>query len=475
MPVIVDIVHYTLASPWRETIWRNMSNRQRKSQTRKRTGGESVPSVQAAPSPVVDSNLKYGWIAVIGLGLGLRVLIAAISWGSNDAVIFWNFAHHISNRGLLTAYRENADFNHPPITGYWATASLRTVMAINDANAKRASDTLDISKMIDFIFIFKLPGILADGLSCWLLYRIWRKRAGERKGWQVAALFAWALAPILVSGYHGNTDTIYAALSLLAVYLLESRKNAFWGGIALGAAINVKLIPVFLIPPLLASLRNRREVIQFLGALALCALPFAPLFIAIGPEFYRNALAYKPGPDRWGLMLPMTWSGSHPPTYAKDPVLMFFSDYGRFLLLALVVAWSVVAARLRRWSRYEVAAGTYAIFLVVATGFGVQYTVVVAPLMFAASKRFGTYYSALAGLFLFFVYGYYWEGEFPLGSMFRGYFPNVAALVGIPVWLILIGFLIWLARKKPTNDAGLIAPNAGEPRPGPDNGAAAIA
>ena len=403
----------------------------------------------AQPANVTDAG-SPGWLALIMLGLALRFLIAAISWGSNDAISFWNFSHHITNRGLLTAYRENPEFNHPPIAGYWSTVALQAAVLIGGEPEviDRATGMLDVSVIVYFCFVFKLPGMLADVLVCWLLYKIWSERQGTKAGLRAATVFAWALAPILVSGYHGNNDTIYAALSLLAVYLLQSKQRPFLAGLALGAAINVKLIPVFLIPPLLASLKNRRQVIAFLGALALCALPFVPLLIAIGPEFYRNALAYKPGPNRWGLMLPLTWNGGHPPTYAADPILMAFSDYGRFLLLALVVAWSVIAARLRRWTLYEIAAVTYAIFLVFATGFGVQYTVVVAPLLCAVSLRFGAVYCTSAGLFLLYTYFLYWDGGVPLGSMFVGYIPKVSALIGVFAWATLVVFLVQTMRRK---------------------------
>ena len=70
---------------------------------------------------------------------------------------------------------------------------------------------------------------------------------------------------ILVSGYHGNTDAVYAMLSLLAVYLLQDRNRPLLAGLALGLAINIKLIPVLLIPPLVLAAQSIREM--------LCSLP----------------------------------------------------------------------------------------------------------------------------------------------------------------------------------------------------------
>ena len=51
---------------------------------------------------------------------------------------------------------------------------------------------------------------------------------------------------------------------------------------------------------------------------------------------------------------------------------------------AAVGAWAAAARLLGRWNRYEIAAVTYAIFLVFSSGFGVQYAAIILPLLFAA-------------------------------------------------------------------------------------------
>ena len=91
-----------------------------------------------------------------------------------------------------------------------------------------------------------------------------------------------------------------AALSLLAAFLID-RRRAFAGGLALAAAINVKLIPVLLIPVFLASLATRREAIRFIGALLLGALPFAPFIAFHWAGFRPHVLAYKSYAGPWGI------------------------------------------------------------------------------------------------------------------------------------------------------------------------------
>lgn len=411
----------------------------------RRTAGQQP--VRPTPPAPGSAGLLVGLIAA---GLLVRVVLAAGTLGTNDAALFWNFGHLVGGHGLFEAYRQNPELNHPPIPALWATAAVRlTRLAGGDLHL--------------FCAVFKIPMLLAEAGSTYLLWRIGSGRPGDRRGLRVAALYAWALAPILVSGYHGNTDPVYAFLSLLAVYLLADRRRPLLAGLALGAAINVKLVPVLLIPPLLLSLRSRREAAAFVGGLAACALPFVPVFAAVGPDFYRNALAYNPKPDRWGLMLPLLWGRELPLDPARDQSVLMYKAYGRYLILGLVAGGSL-AARLRGGAGgdagggagtggsaganlYELAAAAYAVFLVFAPGFGPQYVAVVAPLLLAARPAVGFAYATLAGLCIGLLYHSSLDGGFPPGSVILGYVPHDAAVLGLAAWGVLAGYLAFAARR----------------------------
>jgi hypothetical protein len=401
-----------------------------KPHTLARTAPETRPAVSAGAI-----------VALIVLGFVIRLALAAISWGSNDSIYFYAFGNEINAGGLLHTYVENPDYNHPPIPGLWAAGTRLATQWLGNG-------TLAISA---FCILFKLPVILADGATASLLYKRWRPEAGPRSALGVAAAFACALAPILVSGYHGNTDPIYAMFCLLSAYLLErdggDERRAFAGlnpllaGLALAGAINIKLLPVLLIPPLLLSLRRPRDMFWFLLGLSVGVLPFLPLLWKMGPAFYRNALAYNPSPNRWGVLLIPLWHEEYtsipPPGFIR-----FYHSNGRYLIFALVLAWSVAARVLRRWNRYDVAAVTFAIFLVFAPGYGVQYSIILAPLLFATRPRFALLYCTAAGLFLLTTYFLYLADDFPLQSMFVGYLPREAAVVGVPVWGLLIYYVV---------------------------------
>jgi hypothetical protein len=381
------------------------------------------------------------------LGFVLRVVISLCSWGTTDAVGFLRFGFLLRAKGLIAGYREDPQLNHPPIPPYWARLALGAIDPHDGA--------AEFEDTFWFAPLFRTPMILSDVLAAWVLWRIWRGRGGsEAAAAGVVAMYAWNPVAILVSGYHGNTDSVYACLSLLAVYLLQDRGRAFWGGIALGAAINVKLIPVLLILPLALSLRRRQDLLRFIAGLAVCALPFVPPLVLATSAFWHNALAYKSLITLWGVQFFLLMP--HPPTEAApdkvSAAARWYWEYGRYVLLAAVCAWAVIArvAGRRgaegeceaRWDRYAVAAMAYALFIVLAPGFGVQYLVVLVPLLYAVSPRFANVYGIVAGAFLLAAYDHYSDWTFPFSSLFDSMFPVYIGVIGLAPWALLVCFIV---------------------------------
>ena len=390
--------------------------------------GRVKPGKVRAETDSTSSPLGRWLIALIVLGVLARFAIAACSWGTTDIASFDRFGWSIFRDGLLATYRNDPLFNHPPIPGYWACLAV----------------WLTRPSVLAFAFLFRVPMILADAGSAWLIWKIWRDRTATLGGLKVAAMYAWCPAAMLVSGYHGNTDPVYAFLCLLCVYLVETG-SPLPGGLALAAAINIKLIPVLLILPLLLSFRKRSDAARFMAGLATGVLPFLSPLVLAGGSFARNALAYNSSAVMWGVnffLLYKTPAGSPLP-----PAARIYHDFGRYLLLALVTVWSIVARRRPRLNRYEVAGVTFAIFLVLAPGFGVQYIVILLPLLFAVRSRLAAVYGLCAGLFLLSAYVIFWDGSFPVSSLFSVALPPAVGVVGLAPWTILVYYVLSTIRN----------------------------
>src|SRR4051794_17744479 len=104
------------------------------------------------------------------LGLAGRVGLALVSWGTGDVYTFYRFAVQVDHVGLLRAYQQDADLNHPPLPAYWAWTAYRLTRsnaaptpAQAAGNAADPEHRPEASSSSDewFSFVLKLPVILA--------------------------------------------------------------------------------------------------------------------------------------------------------------------------------------------------------------------------------------------------------------------------------------------------------------------------
>ena len=389
---------------------------------------------------------------VAATGLAARLLLAALSIGTNDALTFAEFGKEVRMFGVVGTYRADPWFNHPPLVGWWAGLLIRLLGAPNAPLWVAFPFKVNWA----FSFLFKLPVMAADAVGVWLLWRRWSRVEAADPGKArlvpvaIAAGFAWSLGSILIGAFHANTDPAYAMLCLLSVWLMEDRRAFFWSGLALGAAINVKIIPVLLLPPLLFRCASKSEARAFVVGLAMAFIPFLPAVLQAFPSFYNNVLGYNPPNDAWGfdllLYLSRRWAILASPA---DSTIHAYHIVGRYVLLALVLAWAIVAWRLRRWDGYEVAAVTMAIFLVSTPGFGIQYIVPVGLLMFAVRPKLAIAYSIACGVFLLNIYVRHWQPPLiPFRSLLTGPLDAFDSLPGLPAWGLLVYFLFTTVLRK---------------------------
>ena len=177
--------------------------------------------------PESPGGAIHPWaIALVLTGLLIRIGLAFISWGSNDATTWQIFGRNILNHGILWLYHNNKDFNHPPIPGYVAAGIYWVTTGANppDIGARYIG--------FSFPFVFKMFDVAADAVTCLLLWKILQLRQGIRFASIAVCLFAWSPCSILLTGHHCNTDPIYVMLCLLCVWLVEDRGFDFLGGLA---------------------------------------------------------------------------------------------------------------------------------------------------------------------------------------------------------------------------------------------------
>jgi len=99
-------------------------------------------------------------------------------------------------------------------------------------------------------------------------------------------------------------------------------------------------------------------------------------------------------------------------------------------------------------SRYALAACAAGVFLIATPGFGMQYTILVLPLMLATGRLLlATLYGVCAGLMLLFTYWQQWGGGLPIDTYALAGPRAPGPLFGLLAWAILTGFVFTELRE----------------------------
>ena len=390
------------------------------------------------------------------VALAAKLYCAAMTVGTNDTVFFYGFGKIINQHGLAWAYEHVAIFNHTPLVGSYAALLQRI-----EPGAQMKMELLP--------FFLRLPGIIADFLSVLVLIRLRGKIGGPP--WWAIGLFALSPVAFMVSGFHGNVDSVLAFLLLVAAWMAAEEKPALCG-VALGLACNVKVAPLLLGPVFFMwwwQRRDRRMWRPFLLAASLVTLAgWSPALLGAPRAFLGNVLGYQGYWGIWGLSWCLKQTGAE--TFQK---VGFEQLTAAQLLVMGICKWLIIAATcaLAWWRRRADARGLFVslawvwvLFFVCAAGIAPQYFVWLAPFLLVAAPRWAAAVTAAASVFLFVFYnvtanvitdgtriirGDPWAGPWSHPwDLAKSDNPHIALWGPWQVlpWLVLIACLVWLSR-----------------------------
>ena len=130
----------------------------------------------------------------------------------------------------------------------------------------------------------QLPAVLADaGIACVVCSLLRLRGLSERVQLGAVALVMFGPAFLLVSGYHGQIDSvaILPAVAALLVWERGGERRALWAGLLIGLGGAVKIVPLVMVLPLLVRAKGRREAALLIGGASLVmALVLAPWVLA---------------------------------------------------------------------------------------------------------------------------------------------------------------------------------------------------
>jgi hypothetical protein len=386
-------------------------------------------------------------VLLLALGaLMAKLYCAATTIGTSDVALFYRFAQIIRAHGLIAMYQETSFFNHTPLVGWFSDA----VYALSGGDRRR------------FAFYLRLPAIFSDAGA--VLTLLWLREKTGRPAWWALALFAASPVAFMVSGYHGNVDSVMAFGLLLAAAACVADLSV-WCGLAFGLSCNVKIVPLLLAPVFLFYWWKRGGAFRFAGATAVCVLAgwSAPL-VAIPGIFLKDVLGYGSVWGVWGITYFLRMSGAAGLT--EITLLEPTREQAAIILgLKLVVVCAVVTMAWRRRTVeplkiFETLALAWAVFFVFAPGFGAQYLAWLAPFFLIASESWYAVLTASSSVALFVFYNSI-SGGMPWWTGFTVHaIANVWAPWLILPWLALTVFLflpshlalIWNDETAMTND-----------------------
>jgi hypothetical protein len=285
-------------------------------------------------------------------------------------------------------------FNHPPFIVYL----LRLILQLSE------------SLRIPFRTIFRLIISVAD-FGCFLLTwslikHYWR--LGERRNPREARLplLMLAICPIniMVAGFHANTDPLMILFLLAAVWLLEVKHSALLCGCCVGMAINIKIVPLLLMPVLFFSLKDWRQRISCFGAAFVTFIvPSLPCLMDNPRALVANVLAYNSMSGLWGISAILK--------HLHLPGLHMFTNYGKFGVASALVLMAYLANRLQSKPRlFDQLGASLLLFMFLAPGFGVQYLYWLTAWVVILGTRATLLLYLTSGMFAFVLYNYWAHG-----------------------------------------------------------------
>lgn len=186
-----------------------------------------------------------------------------------------------------------------------------------------AADGLAASAGLPFHGVVQVPAIAADAGIAWLVQDfVGRRGASERDRLVAAGLVALGPAMFLVSGFHGQIDSVAILPAVAAVWIWERRPDwrgrALAAGLLIGVGANVKTVPLVVVFALLPWCRGPREAVTLAAAAAVVPLAALAPWLTAHPDATAEALRYTGAPGVGGLGLLVQpnliefWLGAQP-------------------------------------------------------------------------------------------------------------------------------------------------------------------
>jgi uncharacterized membrane protein len=266
---------------------------------------------------------------------------------------------------------------------------------------------------------------------------------------------------IFISGFHGTTDPIHVALTLLTLFVAERYSRPWLTGAVLAMAMSIKVIPLIFIPMIVFDLPTIRKRVEFLVVLGTVFIALSLPYIVQDPMLViGRVFGYRSLYGFWGFPRLLSLLEAAVPLAA--PLSLLYYGLGRFVILFAVTYLGEGLAKAKA-QLFPKAALVAFFFMTFTPGFGIQYLVWLVPWTACINLQASLAYHLIGGAFIATVYTS-WSGGLPWdladssGPTFWGVgWRGPALLLELATWVIVIW--MWrLARGQTQTQSKRISP-----------------
>ena len=165
-----------------------------------------LPSpISKMPGKLISRGMFAFWGAIV-IGAALRAYCVVGTSGTGDMDDWEDHAHQVHNRGLIGYYHANSFANHPPFISELGSLIWETSVATR----------------IPFRILFRGLFAVLDAANALLLFVL---LSADRRRFLLTACYWISPAAIIISSFHGNTDTAVAFFLLLSIWLARDSRT----------------------------------------------------------------------------------------------------------------------------------------------------------------------------------------------------------------------------------------------------------
>lgn len=354
------------------------------------------------------SSPRFLVISAAVIAASLKLYCASTTIGSCDVPIFSHFGQIIDSNGIDYLYRTERLFNFPPVTGEFVGLLYHFASYLSPANVDNVPRS--------FPLLLRLPSIFADLLAVLILLRL-REKTGKPPLWSLV-LFALSPVAFMVSGFHGNVDSVMVCLLLIAAYFCVEEQPLLSGAF-LAFACSIKVTPLFLIPVFFFFWlhRGRKTALHFTSAfLVSCLAGWSGALVESSGYFFRHVLGYNSFPGGWGvtywcvrLFEALDLDLSPQSLNRLSPVLTAL----KVIIIVSVIALGWLRRKESGTGFIATIALAWTCFVIFAPGFVPYYLIWMAPFVLVYSPVWYVVLTAATSVYLFAYYNMMSHGVIP--------------------------------------------------------------